>query len=231
MGATNASGNANAGLSVAGVSSGVRYSTQELRKAGELAAGANQAAAVARPAKKLLRHGDLRRPPSTAACRALILAQPLREPDGMLAPPSTLASSHAPDSPDITYWIEPGTGHMYPLSYGAYRRAREAEEKRLPRHQTLGPMVDYHVWQRERGQSAHDVDVMLRIRADVPPRIRRMISEVLLAIRRGHPAPDAIRQAARRFGLRHERTRSFIAAAVNFEMRSRHESGLYETAP
>jgi hypothetical protein len=52
MGATNTNGKANAGLSVAGVSSGVRYSTQESRKVGDPAARANQAAAVARPAKK-----------------------------------------------------------------------------------------------------------------------------------------------------------------------------------
>ena len=47
------------------------------------------------------------------------------------------------------------------------------------------------------------------------------MSEVLRAIRRGRPAPDAIRQVARRFGLRHAHARAFITAGIGFEIRSR----------
>jgi hypothetical protein len=86
-------------------------------------------------------------------------------------------------------WVEPGTAHCYPLSYGAYYR----------RH------------------LAADVDVLLIVREDTPPRIRRIIAEILVAIRRGHPADDAIRHVSRRFGLRPARARALITPCIGFE--------------
>lgn len=116
------------------------------------------------------------------------------------------------------HWIEPGTDHIYPLSFRAYRRAREAEEKSPPRHRTLGPDIDHYVWQRGLNLAASGVEVHLTVRPDASPRIQRIVSEVLRAIRRGHPAGDAIRHVARRFGLRQAHARAFITASIGFEL-------------
>ncbi len=120
---------------------------------------------------------------------------------------------------DAAYWVEPGTDNAYPLSYCAYQRTREAEEKAPPRHRTLGPDVDHYVWRRGLGPATPEMKVSLTVRPDAPPRIRRIVGEVLLAIRRGRPAGDAIRHVSRRFGLRQTRTRAFITASIGFEVR------------
>jgi hypothetical protein len=118
-------------------------------------------------------------------------------------------------------WLDPGTERIYPTSYRAYRRTREAEEKPLPRHRTLGPDVDHYVWRRGMGSTGLEVEVLLTVRQDAPPRIRRIVAEILRAIRRGQPAGHAIRHVARRFGLRHTRAREFITACIGFEIRPR----------
>jgi hypothetical protein len=120
-------------------------------------------------------------------------------------------------------WTEPGTPHIYPLSYEAYRRAREAEERPLPRHQTLGVAVDRHIWERWRLTPAPEVEVRLTLCADAPPRIRRMISEILRAIRRGRPAEEAIRHVSRRFGLRQARIHAFLEASLGIQLRPIHD--------
>ncbi len=125
---------------------------------------------------------------------------------------------------DASTWIEPGTGRAYPMSYAAYRRAREAEEKPLPRHRTLGPDVDRYLWRRWRGAAAPEVDIILTVRADAPPRVRRIVAEVLLAIRRGQSAGHAIRRVSWRFGLRHSRALECIAASLGFEARARQDA-------
>lgn len=136
----------------------------------------------------------------------------------MIATTLSSVSSGLPETP-ATYWIEPGTDHAYPLSFRAYRRAREAEEKPLSRHRTLGPDIDHYVWRRGLNLQTPGVEVRLTVRADAPPRIRRIVSEVLRAIRRGHPAGDAIRHVSRRFGLRQTNARAFITACIGFEIR------------
>ena len=113
-------------------------------------------------------------------------------------------------------WVEPGTAQCYPLSFGAYRRTREAEDKPLSRHRAFGQDIDHYLW-RNRQQPAADVDVLLTVRENTPPRIRRMIAEILEAIRRGHSAEDAIRHVSRRFGLRPGRARALIAPRLGFE--------------
>jgi hypothetical protein len=123
--------------------------------------------------------------------------------------------------PDTEHWVEPGTHRTYPLSYWAYRRTREAQEKSPPRHCTLGPEVDRYVWHRWRGPAASELDVVLTFRPGVSPRIQRIVGEVLRAIRRGQPAREAIRRVARRFGLRHAHARAFITDAIAYEMRAR----------
>src|SRR5262245_19306716 len=122
-------------------------------------------------------------------------------------------------SEQTSCWAEPGTQHTYPLSYEAYRRAREAEEKHLPRHQGLGTAVDHYVWDRWRLTTAPEVEVVLTMRADAPPRIRRMAAEILRAIRRGRPAAEAIRQVSRRFGLRQTRAQAYLAACLGVQRR------------
>jgi hypothetical protein len=117
-------------------------------------------------------------------------------------------------------WIEPETGQTYPTSYGEYRRAREAQEKSPARHRGLGPEVDRRVWQHWRQRWEPDVDVVLTFRAGVSPRVHRLVGEVLRSIRRGRPAGEAIRQVARRFGLRHGQAHAFISAAIVFELRA-----------
>jgi hypothetical protein len=142
------------------------------------------------------------------------------------APPNCRAAGDASaarrpldGSPAAAYWVEPGTDRVYPLSYCAYQRTREAEEKTPPRHRTLGPDVDHYVWRRGLSLTTPEVEVSLTVRSDAPPRIRRIVGEVLLAIRRGRPAGDAIRHVSRRFGLRQTRARAFITASIGFEVR------------
>jgi len=124
-------------------------------------------------------------------------------------------------SPDVSCWVEPGTRNTYPMSYMAYRRTRESEEKPPPRHRALGPEIDHYVWRRWRDAPASQVEVLLMFRPGAPPRVRRIVAEVLRAIRLGQPAGEAIRRVSRRFGLRHTRTREFITASVDFETRDR----------
>jgi len=125
--------------------------------------------------------------------------------------------------PQAESWVEPGTHNEYPTSYLAYRRTREAQEKTPARHCGLGPHVDRYLARRWRGRAASDVDVVLTFRPGAPPRVQRMVVEVLRAIRRGRPAGDAIRHVARRFGLRHAHARAFITAGIDFELRARHD--------
>ena len=120
-------------------------------------------------------------------------------------------------------WVEPGTPHIYPLSYEAYRRAREAEERPLPRHQALSIAVDRHMWDRWRMPPTSEVEVRLTMRADAPPRIRRMAMEILRVIRRGRPADEAIRRVSRRFGLRQARAQACLAACLGVQLRPVHE--------
>lgn len=120
-------------------------------------------------------------------------------------------------------WVEPGTGQRYPVAYPAYRRTREAEEKPLARHRKLGPDIDHYVWRQWQESTIPDVEVVLIVRPDAPPRLRRIVSGVLCAIRRGQPAGEAIRQVAGRFGLRQMRARACIKACLGFEVRPREE--------
>ena len=113
------------------------------------------------------------------------------------------------------HWVEPGTAHCYPLPYSAYRRAREAQEKPPARHRALGPDIDHYLWRHR--QLMADVDILFIVREGTPPRIRRIIAEILVAIRRGHPANDAIRHVSRRFGLRPGRARALITPCIGFE--------------
>jgi len=121
----------------------------------------------------------------------------------------------------LAFWVEPETQQEYPVSYVAYRRAREAQEKTPPRHRGLGPEVDRYLARRWRESPEPDVDVVLTFRSGTPPRLRRIVAEVLRAIRHGRPASDAIRHVARRFGLRHSRACALITAGIDFEIRSR----------
>jgi hypothetical protein len=125
---------------------------------------------------------------------------------------------------ETAHWVEPGTGRSYPLSFWAYRRAREAQEKALPRHRTLGPEIDLYIWRRWQAPPTTEVDVVLAFRPGVSPRIQRIVNEVLRAIRRGRSAPEAIRQVARRFGLRGARARACIGDAITYERRTRRDS-------
>ena len=122
-------------------------------------------------------------------------------------------------SATVESWVEPGTSVIYPTAYRAYRRAREAQEKTPPRHCRLGPEVDRHVWRSWASQRATEVDVVLTFRPGASPRVLRIVSEVLRAIRRGRPAGDAIRHVARRFGLRYSHARACISHAIAFETR------------
>jgi hypothetical protein len=126
-------------------------------------------------------------------------------------------------SPDAEHWVEPGTRLAYPMSYSAYRRTREAQEKSPPRHRGLGPEIDRYVWRRWQRLAAVDVDVVLSFCPGASPRVQRIVGEVLRAIRRGRPAGEAIRHVARRFGLRHGQARAFITAGLRFEVRARHD--------
>jgi hypothetical protein len=121
------------------------------------------------------------------------------------------------------YWTDPGTRHEYPTSYAAYRRAREAEEKPLPRHRVLGPDIDHYAWRRRRGLAAPAAEVRLTFRPGAPPRTQRIVGEILRAIRRGQAPREAIRRVAKRFGLRHSRVRTLIGACLGFELLLRPE--------
>lgn len=116
-------------------------------------------------------------------------------------------------------WTEPGTAQAYPFAYEAYRRLREAEEKPLPRHQFLGCEVDRHVWRVWRVRPNARVDVLLKLRHDASPRIRRIVAAILASIRRGHSPDEAIRLTAKRFGLRSARVRTCLATHVNCDLR------------
>ena len=118
------------------------------------------------------------------------------------------------------YWLEPGTGLRYPMSFYAYRRAREAEEKPPPRHRALAPDIDLYVWRRGWGQTP-EVEVLLTVHPDASPRIQRMVADILRAIRGGRSAADAIRQVSRRFGLRQACARAFITGCIGFELKAR----------
>jgi hypothetical protein len=114
------------------------------------------------------------------------------------------------------HWVEPRTGTAYPVRYEAYRRMREAQERPLPGHRKLGPDVDRYVWQRWGHSPSPDVEILLTLRTDTPTRIRRLVADILRAIRHGRPAPDAIREVSRQFGLRPARTRACLAACLGF---------------
>jgi hypothetical protein len=132
--------------------------------------------------------------------------------------------------PEAECWLEPETGLTYPTSFGAYRRAREAQDKSPARHRGLGPEVDRRVWQHWR-RSAPNVDVVLTFREGASPRAQRIVGEVLRSIRRGRPAGEAIRRVARRFGLRHAHARAFITASIAFEVRAQHDQPRSSTSP
>lgn len=119
---------------------------------------------------------------------------------------------------DGAIWIDPGTAHIYPMSFRAYRRVREAEERPPARHRALGPDVDHYVWRRDQAL-APDCEVLLILKPATSPRIRRIITEILGTIRRGHPAVKAIRLVSRRFDLRPLRARALITACLGFEVR------------
>ena len=131
------------------------------------------------------------------------------------------AGSHRGEYPDHGCWLQPGTGHIYPLEFEAYRRRREAEERPLRGHRGLGPDVDRYVWQRWGHRDAQDVEIVLTVRADASPRIRRLVAEVLRRMRRGRSAGDAIRQVSRRFSLRQTQIRTWLAGSLGFTTRSR----------
>jgi hypothetical protein len=115
------------------------------------------------------------------AARRLVAAAPWPETLAERCPLSE--ASHPP-----AFWVDPGTHQEYPISYLAYRRAREAQEKTPPRHQGYGPKVDRYLARGWRDSPVPDVDILLTFRPDAPPRLRRIVSEVLRAIRRGRPA-------------------------------------------
>ena len=117
------------------------------------------------------------------------------------------------------YWIEPGTREAYPVAYGAYRRKREAQEKRPARHRQLGSDIDYDLWRRWLTTGA-DADIVLAVRPGTSPRVQRLVTQVLWGIRRGRPANEAIRHVARRFGLRRGRACAFITTGILVERQS-----------
>jgi hypothetical protein len=62
------------------------------------------------------------------------------------------------------------------------------------------------------------VDVLLTLRRNASPRIRRIVAAILASIRRGHPPETAIRLAAKRFGLPSGRVRACLADHVGFHL-------------
>lgn len=121
------------------------------------------------------------------------------------------------------WWVDPGTDLAYPTSYGEYRRAREAEEKTPARHRALGQDIDRLVWTRGSAQCSSR-EVCLIVRPDTPPRIQRIVAEVLRAIRRGEAVGPAIRYVARRFGLRPMRARALISGSLEIQLRPREDA-------
>ena len=121
-------------------------------------------------------------------------------------------------------WIDPGTRLTYPTAYAAYRRTREAQERWPPRHRMLDIEVDRYAWRSWRRRSGADVDVILTFRDGISPRIQRIVGEVLRNIQRGAPAAAAIRQVARRFGLRQGQARAFITAGIGFALRAQDDA-------
>lgn len=155
----------------------------------------------------------------------------------MIAPPNAsrcpIAGEGGPMAwtlPGGVGWTEPNTSHTYPIAYPAYRRTREAEEKPLPRHRGLGPEIDHYVWQRWQGRAASAAEVRLTLRPGAPPRVQRIVAEILRAIRRGQSAGEAIRHVSRRFGLRQTRARAFITACLCFEVVPRADAVPYSAA-
>jgi hypothetical protein len=126
-------------------------------------------------------------------------------------------------TPRQHWWVDPGTDLAYPTSYPAYRRAREAEEKTPARHRGLGPDIDRLVWSRGPAQGARG-EVRLIVRPDPPPRIQRIVAEVLRAIRRGEAVDPSIRHVARRFGLRPMRARALISGSLEIQVRPREDA-------
>jgi len=122
---------------------------------------------------------------------------------------------------DRGFWIEPCTGRSYPTNFEAYRRQRETEERPQRAHRTMGPDVDRYVWRRWGSERTDDVEVVLTLRSNTPPRIRRVIGEILRGIRRGATAAFVIQQVSSRFKLRQARMRACLAACLGFTRRAR----------
>jgi hypothetical protein len=122
---------------------------------------------------------------------------------------------------DRGFWIEPCTGKSYPLAFEAYRRQRETEERPHRAHRTMGPDVDEYVWRRWGNERSNDVEVEMTLRPNTPPRIRRLIGEVLRGIRRGATAAFVIQQVSTRFKLRQARMRACLAACLGITKRAR----------
>jgi hypothetical protein len=127
-------------------------------------------------------------------------------------------SRHSTDRPAPLYWVEPGTLQKYPTAFRAYRRLREAQEKPPARHRALAPDVEHELWRRRGSTSSPDPDMHLAVRPDTPPRIRRIVSEILRAIRRGQSAGVAISSVSRRFGLPRTRTLACMTAWLTLEL-------------
>ena len=121
-------------------------------------------------------------------------------------------------SPGNDCWVEPHTHVPYPQEYEEYRRVRETEERWPPRHRTFAPDVDRYVWEWCQSASCES-EVVMSFASETSPRVRRLVGDVLRAIARGRPASEAIRDAARRFGLRPGQARAFIAAGITYEVR------------
>ena len=134
-------------------------------------------------------------------------------------PPRERGSGAAPSTVPA-HWVEPASHVAYPTWFPAYRRMREAEERPPARHRALGPDVDHYLWRHRGVPVAAAVEVLVEVRPDTPPRIRRLVAETLRAIRRGHPAGEAIRLVAQRFGLRDARARGCIKAWLEVERRA-----------
>jgi len=109
-------------------------------------------------------------------------------------------------------WREPATHGVYPFAFEAYRARREREERWPARHQRLGTQVDREQWRRWVG--GVPLVVEFEVQPTAPPRIQRVIGEILRAIRHGASANEAIRAASRRLRVRPGRVRAWIAAHV-----------------
>jgi hypothetical protein len=124
----------------------------------------------------------------------------------------------------VDRWTDPGTAQAYPFAYEAYRRLREAQDKPLPRHQILGGQVDHHVWRRWCLRRSSRVDVLLTLRGETSPRVRRMVAAILASIRRGRAPEEAIRLTSKRFGLPQSRIRACLAASMRVDLQRREAS-------